>query len=442
MVKILSLFIFIFLSINCLSQTYWRVENERGEELLLTININAGDNTFETYTRKDALKEMAGSFMYTLAKAAGKIKYPELMHGTGKISYLTDTTYYAGNIDYPDKLFSLKAKSTGNIFYGLLTDNRNKSSILTGEKISSDKPLRDYPALISNSFAMTEKYYWDANFLKSSDWQNFKSDVNNLKLKIADDYELAMTMMWLGKKISQFPHEIKKVNKKIIDPQLNKISSLRFIAEKKAILNLNNYPEGKVASIQLFKEIEDKKVETLIIEASGNKNLSLKSALLLAGHLNSQPYFWGCYLTRKWTETENSLPNPSKYEGLLNNPLDQSVSNNEIFNEKGFYLKTVPSLPLFKGKVYMVINKGSSNVAEALAIFLKNEKSAILAGQKSAGSPLLTNVFELDMKYRIYIPFAQFYDKNGKSYQGIGVEPDLLIEKDALGYLLKLGVWR
>ncbi|HWS01715.1 MAG TPA: S41 family peptidase [Prolixibacteraceae bacterium] len=423
---------------NCFAQTYWRVENERGEEILLTIYINTGDQTFITYTRKDALKEMAGTLMYAVAKAAGKIKYPELMHGEGKITYHADTIFYNGHIDYPDKIFSLKAKSLGDNFYGLLTDSKNKTSILTGEKISSDKPLRDYPALINTTFLMTENYFWDADLKKSSEWQSFKSNVNELKFKIADDYELAMNMMWLGKKLTQVPHEIKKVNKKATGPQQNKNNPLRVINAKKAILNLSDFPDNREESARIFKEILDKKIETLILDASGNKNLPLKSALLLASHLTFKPSFWGCYLTRKWTETEKTLPKPINYEKLLKNPLEYSVTGNEIFNEYGFYLKTVAASPVYTGKVYMVINKGSSNVAEALAIFLKNEKTATLAGQKSAGSPTLTNIFELDKKYRITIPFAQFYDKNGKSHQGAGLEPDLIIEQDPLGYLIRL----
>lgn len=438
MQRVLFLFLSIFISVNCLSQTFWRVKNERGEELLLTININAGDHTFETHTRKDALREMAGSFMYMVAKTAGKIKYPELMHGEGKIFYNADTINYNGNIDYPGRIFSLKAKTWKNNFYGLLTDSKNKTSILTGEKISAEKPLRDYPFLISNLFSLTEKYYWDANLQKSSDWQSFKSDVNDLKSKIADDYELAMTMMWLGKKLSQVPHEIRKINKKVINPQQKKGYSLKFIDGKKALLNLNNIPDTREETDQLFKEIRDKNIETLILEASGNRNLSLNSALLLINHLTIQPSDWGCYLTRKWTETENSIPKPSNYETILKNPLEFSGSTNKIFNEKGLYLKTIPALPVYQGKVYLLINKWSSNVAEALAIYLKNEKLATLVGQKTAGSPVLTNVFELDEQYRILIPFAQFYDKNGKSYQGIGVEPDLLVEENALGYVVKL----
>ena len=437
MLKISLLIISISLSISCLSQTYWRVENDRGEELLLTITINAENNTFETYTRRDALKEMAGSFMYMMAKTAGKIKYPELMHGEGKTTYNGDTTYYNGNIDYPDKIFTLKAKTWKNNFYALLSDSKNKTTILTGEKVASGKPIRDYPSLINNSFLLTEKYYWDQNILKSSDWANFKKEINELKPKIADDYELAMTMMWLGKKLNPIPHEIKKLNKKPIEQQ-RKGNSLKIVNGNKAILFLGNIPDNKDDTEQIFKELNEKKIETLIVEASGNRNLSLSSALMLANHLNSKPSDWGCYLTRKWAESGNSVPQPASYESALKNPLTYSGISNEIFSEKGFYLKTIPSESTFKGKVYFLINKGSSNVAEALAIYLKNEKLVTLVGQKTAGFPVLSNVFELDKLYRLNIPFAQFYDKNGKSYQGIGIEPDHFIEQDAIGYVLKL----
>lgn len=431
-------FLFVTLSFNCFSQTYWRVENERGEELLLTININAVNLTFETHTRKDALRDMTGSLMFMLAKTSGKIKYPELMHGEGKITFQADTTFFSGNIDYPDRLFTLKAKTWNDNFFGLLTDNKNKTTVLTGKKLSNDKPIRDYPSLIGSTFSLVEQFYWNSNLKKNSEWQDFKRDVNDLKSKIADDYELAMTMMWLGKKLTNVPHELKKINKKSIVPRQTKSNAVHYVNAKKVLLTLFNLPDNPEEINQLFKEITDKNVEILILEASGNRNLSLSSALLIANHLSTKPGNWGSYLTRKWAETGEVIPLPSNYEKALKKPSEVSGFTTDIISEKGFYLKTVPSMPVFKGKSYMVINKWSSNVAEALAIYLKNEKLATLVGQKSAGSPVLTHVFDLDKQYRITIPFAQFYDKNGKCYQGIGVEPDLPVEQNALAYVLKL----
>ena len=201
---------------------------------------------------------------------------------------------------------------------------------------------------------------------------------------------------------------------------------------------LNNIQAGKSDIDQLFKEMTDKHFDTLIFEASGSRNLSLTSALLLVNHLTTHESNWGVFLTRKWSDAGLNIPLPPMYETTLKDPLALPKQANSDYSEKGYYLKTIPSLPLFKGKVYMLVNKGTSNVAEALAIYLKNEKMATIVGQKTAGSPTLTEVFEIDKQYRITIPFAQFYDNNGKSYQGIGVLPDLPTELDALGYVLKL----
>jgi hypothetical protein len=376
--------------------------------------------------------------MYMVAKTAGKIKYPELMHGEGKISFQGDTTFYTGNIDYPDKTFTLKAKTWKDNFYGLLTDSKNKTTVLAGKKLGSDKPLKDYPSLIASTFSLVEQFYWDSNLKKATEWQSFKQDLNELKSKIADDYELAMNMMWLGKKLNLVPHEIKKKRKKSVGTQQSNNNKVQYINEKKGLLNLFNLPETPEEIHQIFKEIADKNLDVLILEASGNRNLSLSSALSIANHVSTKPGNWGSFLTRKWAESGESIPIPTSYEQILKNPLDLSGFTTNILTGKGFYLKTVPSTTVFKGKIYMVINKWSSNVAESLAIYLKNEKLATLVGQKSAGSPVLNHVFDLDKLYFITIPYAQFYDKNGKCYQGIGIEPDLPVEQNALAYVLKL----
>ncbi len=312
----------------------------------------------------------------------------------------------------------------------MLTDTKGRARTLIGEKVSSDNPLRDYPGLINNVLSIVENYYWDSNLSKSPDWQTYKSEVAKVKSKISDDYELGLTMMWLGKKLPQVPHEIRKVNKtEMANPPL-KSFSLKTIGDKKAYLVLNNIPEGKAEADQLFKEIQDKNIEILILDLRlARRNLSLNSALQLANHLTSNTSDWGIFLTRKWFEAENTIPKPVTYSGKLKNALELSNKKNSNFNEKGFYLRPLSALPSYQGKVFLLIDKTTAGVAEAFAIYLKNENRAMLVGQKTAGLPCLTETYEIDTHYYITIPFAQFYDKNGKSYQGVGVDPDIVSEK-------------
>ena len=124
----------------------------------------------------------------------------------------------------------------------------------------------------------------------------------------------------------------------------------------------------------------------------------------------------------------------------LKNPLDFPDIINRCYLENGLYLKVQPSQPRFSGKIYVLIDKSTSSVAEAFAIFLKKGKIAILSGQKSAGIPSLINNIDLDKQYRISVPVARFYDKDGKSYQGTGIEPDIISdEPDIIKNLLKSG---
>ena len=440
MLRIRLLTCSILLSISCFSQSYWCIQNDRSEELLLTIDINPKNLTFEAYSRKEALRDMVGSLIYMMAKTTGKIKYPELAHGYGKITYESDTTYYDGMIDYPDNSFKLKAKSWKNNFTGQLTDAKNRTRIIVGERVSSDKPLHDYSSLIGETFSLIEKYYWDANIIKSPEWLDYRKEVNKHKLLISDDYELGLTMMWPGKKLQQIPHDIRKINKNGPSQPPKGSYTLKILEGKTAYLNLNNVSESKDETDLLFKEIIEKKVDILILDLRlGRRNLPLEAALLLAGHLTDKGSIWGAFLTRKWTDAGNPiLPLNSAMEKSLKNPFEQPEIINRCYQENGLYLKVSPFQPRFSGKVFLIIDKSTSNVAEAFAIFLKKEKIAVLAGQKSAGAPTLINNLDLDKQYRISIPVARFVDKDGKSYQGTGIEPDIITdEQDVIKVILK-----
>jgi len=437
MLKIFLLLFSMLLAFNSYSQTHWCVRNENGEELLLTIDINRDNLTFEAHTRKDALKEMAGTFTYMLAKTAGKLRYPEIVHSAGKISFSADTTFYNGTFDYLDKSFPLSAKTWQNHFTGLLTDNKNRTHPLLGEKVSSDKPLRDYPTIINTAFSITEKLNWDRSLAGSSEWLSFKSKVGDLKSKIADDYELGAVIFWLGKKLPITPYEIRKISKRENDSKPKKIYSVREVKPGTAYLDLSDLPVEKEDMDQLFKDIQKKEYASLVLDARGRKNMHLVSAALLADHLTAKPADWGLYLTRKWIDGNSTIPMPPMYAKSFKNGLMAPANGTSLSAENGYYLKPVPASVAFHGKIYLLMDQKTSRIAEALAIWLKSDKLATLAGQKSAGMPMLFENFTIDNEFRINIPTAQFYDKLGKSWLGTGVEPDLATDEDALAFVLK-----
>ncbi len=437
MLKFFGCILFITLTVNCFAQSYWRIQNENGEELLLTIKINPEDMTFEAHTRKDALKELAGNIAFVLAKTAGKLKYSEIVHSEGKISYLADTVFYSGNFDYLDKSFPLKAKSWNNNFRGILTDNRNKTHQLTGVRASSDMQLEDYSSIIIKAFNLTEKLYWDKNLQNSDEWITFKEKVNDFKSKISDDYELGAVLFWLSKKAFFAPFEIKRIPKRDNDPKPEKNYSARLIKPGIALLDLSDLPEDKFLMDKLFREIQDEEYTSLILDARGKKNLKLGTASLLAEHLTLLPADWGVYLTRKWLDYNTDIPKSADYSKLFKNAITLLPGSQNIFEENGRYLKPLPAQSVFLGRIFVLTDQRTSKIAEALSIWLKNDKIATIAGQKSSGQPMLYESINVSNTFKINLPTAQYFDASGKKWIGTSVEPDILTEEDALSAVLK-----
>jgi len=436
--KYLLLSSLIILSTNCFSQTFWRIENKRGEEILLTMKVNQESKTFEAHTRKDALKDIAGTFTFFAARTAGILKYPEIIHIEGEISEQPDATFYSGTFIHLDDSYQFKAETRQNSFTGKIVDNKNRTRLLHGEKISSDKPLRNYATLINKAFLITEKYYFDRNLIKLSEWQNFKEDVNDMKSDISDDYELAAVIYWYRKKLPFPRYEIEKTEIKENVTKRKKSFVPNEIEKQTILLRVSDIPDRVTDMKQLFNEIQNNQCTNLIIDLRGRKKLQLTSAVLLANHLTVHSVLWGAYLTQKWTNTNGSLPNPVEYETHLKNFARLPNKDKKFYLETGFYLKTEPANTVFKGKTFLLIDQRTSKVAEALAIALKNENIATLVGQKSAGLPMLTDLLPIDQFYHMSIQVAQFHDKEGKSYFTNGITPDLEVsDEDALSYLLK-----
>ncbi len=393
--------------------------------------------TFEASTREDALKELAGTFTYMLAKTAGKLKFPEIVHSDGNISILKETTFYSGTFYYLDKTFTFTAKTWHNSFLGTIVDNRNRQHPLQGERVLSDKPLKDYTAIINSAFSLTEKYYFNRKLQSTSDWQNFKNDVNKVKPNIADDYEMAATLYWYGKKLSMGQFEIRKIFTREANPIRIKNSSPKELNPKTVLLDLGNLPEDAKGMEELFTILQKGNYSNLIIDAKGRRNVSLQQALLLTNHLVNHGMIWGSYITKLGTNANGKILDYTELEKSLKNFRSPS-DDDEILKGNGVILNPEPSQPGFKGKVYILIDHRTSKVAEALAIWLKKEKMATLVGEESSGSPMLTHIIEIDPHYQITVQVAQFLDNDGKGYVNTKTPPDIVVnEGDALNFLLK-----
>lgn len=130
---------------------------------------------------------------------------------------------------------------------------------------------------------------------------------------------------------------------------------------------------------------------------------------------------------------------------LRNNPgglLDQAVAISDAFLERGEIVSTRSRLPedtsrfnartgdLVKGKpIVVLINGGSASASEIVAGALQDHKRAVILGTRSFGKGSVQTIMPLPGHGAMRLTTARYYTPSGRSIQGEGVDPDILVEQ-------------
>lgn len=432
--RILLLIFFVLQSFCTFSQTWWKVENEYGDVILLTIELNTAKNTFTAYTRKEALKDIAGSITFTLAKTAGKLKYPEIVFIEGTTRKKADSLLLTGTFTYFDKQFPFSGAIAGNSFSGVYTD-KNRQRKLTGVKMPNDNPLADYNMIISTALTTGEKYLADPTWIKSGDWQDFKKELGELKSKIKDDYEMAAASTWLGKKLPFSPFEINRINSKP-KPQDARKPVIREANIKTLIFDVNSLPRTKSETDSLAGIIAAKGYSVMIVDLRGRNSITPGAAAQLLNLVSGQDEISGVYLTRKWFQEKSVFPKAAEIKAGLKNLAE--TNTDDFYNERSGYFSVSPVKKEFKGKVFLITDNKTSKASEALVYLLKTKKRVTIVGRKTAGFSFLTAQIPLNKQFNLNLPVAQFFTPDGKSPEKQGIEPDVVFtDGDPVQYILK-----
>ncbi|NOZ84042.1 MAG: S41 family peptidase [Epsilonproteobacteria bacterium] len=128
---------------------------------------------------------------------------------------------------------------------------------------------------------------------------------------------------------------------------------------------------------------------------------------------------------------------------LRNNPgglLSQAVSVSDAFLTKGTIVsirgrKKVDTTRFIAhddgneptGNMVVLINGGSASAAEIVTGALKDNKRAIIMGQKSFGKGSVQTLIPLDNGGALKLTTAKYYTPNGKSIQAVGITPDISV---------------
>lgn len=97
-----------------------------------------------------------------------------------------------------------------------------------------------------------------------------------------------------------------------------------------------------------------------------------------------------------------------------------------------------PRGKIFQGKVFLITDKGTMSAAEWMTLMLKTLPSVVHIGTTSHGALGMVNFHELPNGWQFSTTIGQTYDLDGKSYEGIGIDPDysFSFNNDIVTYIL------
>lgn len=129
---------------------------------------------------------------------------------------------------------------------------------------------------------------------------------------------------------------------------------------------------------------------------------------------------------------------------LRNNPggvLDAAVKVSDAFIDKGAIVSikgreasetrefsATPGDELGGEPIVVMVNAGSASASEIVAGALQDQKRAVLMGAKTFGKGSVQTIMPLQSEAAIKLTTARYYTPSGRSIQGDGIVPDILVK--------------
>lgn len=436
--------IFAISAVFCTAQTY-KTDIDFGGGFVFTtfFEYSSKQDHFLLTSPKNTDKRALGSFKSTLGRMFHKLPKKGIFvvaKGTQKGDSLTGIAGIPvsgfGNGDLSRLTFKGHIKETE--LNGKLLKDSTIVATIKGFKTNETKI--DYGNLYPKMMEITQKNIFSEQVLQTKEWKHFQKKFKRLSDKAKDDIDVFLGFLLLSQKLpfSHYYLMMKENEPKTDKPETDEPETIKpeksVIFEEKstetAYLKIKNFSTSKDQIAETFpKIINNPKYKNLIVDLRGNGGGGIEAAYEFGKHVFGSELEVGYFITNQF----KSAPDIKNFATL---PVAKAQTTDdflkELQNGKGVKMIFPKSEnPVFKGKIYVLIDKNVASTSEPVAYVLKNKLGAVLIGENTAGAMLSGTLFDISGKYKLFLPIADFYTYDGIRLEKLGVAPNIATKPEA-----------
>lgn len=400
----------------------------------------AGNRTFFAYTEKGADKKILGSWKAIAGRMVGSnFKNGSLIRIDDGILYKKDSL--SGILVTPFGKYRLGAVIKNGHMDGRLIKKGQTLGYVQAVKGMPHLPLHNYTALLDTAFAVTRNKLYDPSLLHTSEWKKFRDKMTDIAAIANDDASFVMAFFYYGHSLLPFSHYAFLHSGKEIDENDTTPEVHVYIEEKSPrtiYMRITSFSGDSGEIDRAFLRVAQKKYDTLIVDLRNNTGGTIEAGMTFMRHLVSDTAYGGIFLTQKYFASHTAPPGISDYKNFTHfSAANFNLIIQGISEYPGICLVSYPKKPVYKGKVFVLVNGKTASTCEPIVYALKQLHIATLAGTRTAGAMLNGEQYDLGSGYKIIIPTATYYTSDGYKIDKNGVEPDIsTADKDALEILL------
>ena len=187
-----------------------------------------------------------------------------------------------------------------------------------------------------------------------------------------------------------------------------------------------------------FDEISARRAARVIIDLRTNGGGAFAVRPLI-GHLIDEPFIAGGFVSRAWNAAHERPPTLADmkrikpWEGWSIRAFWADAQKNAL-TVVGF----TPIEPIYRGPVFVLTSRQTASAAELAADALKAAGRARIIGEQTAGQMLSQKPYDVEGRFHLSLPIADYYSAKFGRIEGSGVEPDIRLDaEDALDAALR-----